>query len=1273
MNRCLKPIAYLVVVLLLAVMAPAVFIAPAEAAPASMTGTVTGGGNPLNMAAVQAFLLDGTAAGDGNPVMTNPDGTYEIPNLDDGTQYKVVFMPYVNFGFAFEYYSNSPNWSGATAVYPQAGLNADLGTGDSTVTGRVTDSETGLGIEMGTCYVFDPNISTYIIYSLATMLGDGYYSLPCYAGETYFLYFGDMGSQHDAVFYQDGTPTPVAAGSTNINQALPPSGGGGSITGTVYDSLSNPVEYVGVYIYDPNTYELVSSTQSQSNGTYEIPTLTEGNSYKVVFDPSYANFAHSTSLAPEWYSDAASWNFASTATVPQSGVDAYLDDGLATTGTIKNGSNEGISGASVDIYDADATIEILAWQQLQTQGDGTYSVPLKSGASNKIKASHWQYTDKWYNDVLTWGDATPASAGSSGIDITLGNAPSMSGTVTDGVNPLEGVTVTLYNPMGWQVGTDSTDINGEWEVIGLNGAETYKVLFSRAQYVPEWHNDKGTFATADGISPQTGLVTALSDSDSTISGTVTGSDTQAGIGAIVNVYDPTMNIYMGTATASTGTYSAEVKSGYQYKIKMYSLANGYASQWYDNKPDWDTGDLVASGASGIDQELTRNPGTVQGTVTDGVNPVANVLVKAYNDSGTYTGHSDYTEIDGTYEITGLYESQNYRILFDTWDQSLSYAYEWYNNVGLFYDSTNVIDNYWQQAVADATLDAPATITGTVTDGTDPVVGGTIGAYDATFVTSQFLFDEVLTQAGGVYTVNNLRSGVNYKLKFNKTGCVSEWYQDQTSWTNANAVAGGSSNVDFVIESGPTSPPTIDSLTDVDGYSTTTVPTGIYGTNFEEGMTVQLEKDGQTTIDATDVIVSDPTFLNCQLPLTNAVDGLWDVRVTTSGGTDVLEDGFTVLYHAPEITAIVPDSGANNGSVHISNLSGQYFRTGVAVKLTKAGQTDINATNVIAVSSTQITCDLDLTNKLAGNWNVVVTNDDDASDTLTNGFEVQAPPIDLTSITPNAYPRNHVVHISNLAGSNFQEGVVVSLIRFNQNPISATNITVHSSSRISCDFDLTGKVLGNWSVYAVNPNNGSSDTLSNAFQILTDEEPTGGDNQVLQGNIGASINIIAPEDFDWSERLARPTGLEVPDLSGSTNRYTAEDSYTWVRVKSTVTYDVKVKADTGGNKSEPNLWEAIGDMYPEIQPPDSHTFGGYVAGGHFLQYRMRIWTGSESPMEVSGSDQTIPGYVDKPPSENDWAITYVRYDQRTDFGDTRLVAPSRMYRAVLTYTAVESTY
>ncbi|MEN6611419.1 MAG: PGF-pre-PGF domain-containing protein [Methanoregulaceae archaeon] len=93
---------------------------------------------------------------------------------------------------------------------------------------------------------------------------------------------------------------------------------------------------------------------------------------------------------------------------------------------------------------------------------------------------------------------------------------------------------------------------------------------------------------------------------------------------------------------------------------------------------------------------------------------------------------------------------------------------------------------------------------------------------------------------------------------------------------------------------------------------------------------------------------------------------------------------------PVLSGITPSSGETGSSVYIPNLSGTGFQDRADVALMKNGSNDIVASNVTVVSGETITCDFDLVNASPGSWDVIVTNTDNRSATLENGFRVTAP-------------------------------------------------------------------------------------------------------------------------------------------------------------------------------------------------------------------------------------------------------------------------------------------
>lgn len=75
---------------------------------------------------------------------------------------------------------------------------------------------------------------------------------------------------------------------------------------------------------------------------------------------------------------------------------------------------------------------------------------------------------------------------------------------------------------------------------------------------------------------------------------------------------------------------------------------------------------------------------------------------------------------------------------------------------------------------------------------------------------------------------------------------------------------------------------------------------------------------------------------------------------------------------------------------------------------------------------------------------------------------------ITNLTPNTGVNTGSVNITDLAGTGFATGATVKLRKVGQNDIVASNVTVLSSSRISCTFNLSDKETGSWDVMVTTP-------------------------------------------------------------------------------------------------------------------------------------------------------------------------------------------------------------
>ncbi|MDY7080633.1 MAG: S8 family serine peptidase, partial [Chloroflexota bacterium] len=189
-----------------------------------------------------------------------------------------------------------------------------------------------------------------------------------------------------------------------------------------------------------------------------------------------------------------------------------------------------------------------------------------------------------------------------------------------------------------------------------------------------------------------------------------------------------------------------------------------------------------------------------------------------------------------------------------------------------------------------------------------------------------------------------------------------------------------------------------------------------------------------------------------------------------------------VQEGPTVAGIAPPTGVNTGTVSVS-VTGDNFQSGATVKLTKSGESDIPGTGVTVVNSNTVTCDLDLAGAATGAWNVVVTNPDLQSGTLSNGFTVVSSPTapTVTSIEPSSGVNTGTVHITNLAGTNFQSGATVKLAKSGESDIPGSGVTVLNSNTIVCGLDLTGAATGAWDVVVTNPDLQSS-TLPNGFTV-----------------------------------------------------------------------------------------------------------------------------------------------------------------------------------------------
>ncbi len=277
--------------------------------------------------------------------------------------------------------------------------------------------------------------------------------------------------------------------------------------------------------------------------------------------------------------------------------------------------------------------------------------------------------------------------------------------------------------------------------------------------------------------------------------------------------------------------------------------------------------------------------------------------------------------------------------------------------------------------------------------------------------------------------------------------------------------------------------TVTGITPDSGIGDSSVPAAsIAGTGFQPLATVRLNSSSYPDIFATGVVVVNQNQVNCAFDLTGAPPGTRNIVVTNADGTEGMQiNGFAVIANAPAITGITPNTGVQGTVVTVTNLAGRGFQNNARINLTRSGYANISAGAVVVVSPTQITCSFNLTDVATGAWNIIVTNPDTQSGSFANGFTVNPPTSPaLSAILPASSLQITPASIT-IAGSGFQNGANVTLVRSGSTTQIGSGIVVLSPNLITCQFNLVGDTPGFWDVVITNTD-GQSGNLPGGFLV-----------------------------------------------------------------------------------------------------------------------------------------------------------------------------------------------
>jgi hypothetical protein len=202
---------------------------------------------------------------------------------------------------------------------------------------------------------------------------------------------------------------------------------------------------------------------------------------------------------------------------------------------------------------------------------------------------------------------------------------------------------------------------------------------------------------------------------------------------------------------------------------------------------------------------------------------------------------------------------------------------------------------------------------------------------------------------------------------------------------------------------------------------------ITGTGFVNGLQVVMGGGGCTSL-----TVVSATQATCLTPA-HAV-GTVDVIVTNVDSQSATLVGSFVYSVPPTVLSVAPVGGNITGGTSVT-ITGSSFVNGATVKF---GGTA--CTSVAFVSSTSLTCTTPA--HAAGAVDVMVTNPDTLSHTLTNAYTYASPPT-VTSITPALGPLAGGTTVT-IGGTGFVAGITVKI-----DGVACGSVSLGSSTSLTC--------------------------------------------------------------------------------------------------------------------------------------------------------------------------------------------------------------------------------
>ena len=783
----------------------------------SLRGTArTSDGTPISGVTVRAYRYErrGDWWDETEPARTAADGSYSLDLLRDGT-YLVQFS---GAGEYFgEWYDNARTREQAADVtVPKdavvEGIDATLETG-ARIAGTVTTKSHKPLEGIGVIAFQRDGHGNWRSAGRAASDAAGGYALAGLAEGTCRVRFSDPDRQYLDEYWDDAAVI-ASADDVNVHWGETTSGidavliRSSHISGHVrrIDGSGVNTAAVAAYASDGDGgWAYLARVTTDATGRYDLPGLAAG-SYRVQFTDL------TKKLAPEWWDDAADVAAADNVSLDwqetRDGIDAVLQPAGSISGTVTATGDGGLKAVNVVAYGRDANGGWRYTDQVTTDALGKYAIQGVGTGSYRLRAvdvwPYWwdsadrgEYLDEWYDDAYSLASATdvPVTAGAEtrGIDIELGRAGHVSGTVTNaGGEGVHNVYVQAYRNDGqrWRyLSYATTDATGAYDVGQLPGGE-YRVEFSpwRSHYAGEWYEDARTADEATPVTVVPGETTAGIDAvlelSSRLEGTVTGPDGSPlpGVGVYLARYADGggWEYSLDSSTDATGKWVAnDVRPG-SWRVWYVDFSGVCADEFWDDQLTPQDATLVQVGAGevfgNLDAQLSP-AASISGRVTgpDGRRiEYADVYLWALGPSGWHKvtpGDPGFTNHFGEFGFGRLHEGV-YRISIDARQQG--YAPRFWPSSPDLAGATDIVVEPGQDVTGiDLELGAGEAIAGHVTDAGGRGARVAVTAYKADGAGWEVVAD-ASTDATGAYRLPDLAPGT-YRLRFGDDRDWVSWF------------------------------------------------------------------------------------------------------------------------------------------------------------------------------------------------------------------------------------------------------------------------------------------------------------------------------------------------------------------------------------------------------------------------------------------------------------------------------------------------------------------